>query len=78
MSQSPSPEWGIHRGLGQVDDTTMKADTNPATRPKGRREERDEWQRWRRRRYMGVGGEGYFKNNNNYSKKTNNREKKNK
>lgn len=49
----PPLEAGIRWGLGQVVDAAMKEDLNPATRPEGRRKEVDEWQRWRRRRYVG-------------------------
>lgn len=49
----PPLEADVRWGLGQVVDAAMKEDLNPATRPEGRREEVDEWQRWRRRRYVG-------------------------
>lgn len=77
ISQTPSSASGIRRGLGQVDDAAMKEDTNPATRPEGRREERDEWQRWRRRRYKGGGG-GTSKTTTITARKQTTRKKKNK
>lgn len=68
----------IHRGLGQVDNAAMKEQRGEdlPTRAEGRREERDEWQRWRGGgdRKGGRGGRD-FKNNNNNGKKTNNRER---
>lgn len=72
----PPLEAGICWGLGQVVDAAMKEDLNPATRPEGRREEVDEWQGWRRRRY--VGGHKTSKTTTITARKQTTRRKKNK